>query len=1433
METTEQSANTGDTPETGNTGVIEQALEELREHADSGGDGRWFEDLIQRVGPMVPEWGLAAVHRWDEWTDRAEVLGEQTSSRDNGIDLIGERRNDSRWIPIQAKARGKGTNVTKQDVDSFLAETVLNDRWPELWIVSTTDANATLKRTLEPMAGDRGRARFHIIGPALRKALQHWRERAAGADPRTGMQNTAVEEALAHLETIRGKQHPGWREHDARGKVIMPCGTGKTRVGYRISAEICRNAAEAGRDGLTVVFAPSIGLVHQLRAQWTAAADEAGETLDTLSVCSDPGTRPTGRPLIDDEEGSITPEKSISEDPAADLSGLSAANLVGETRKSAEGVLEWIKDRTVNGRGRPVIFSTYQSGHHTAGGMRGAGVEAEVLICDEAHRTAGLKGNSKRAAEIIKDFTICHRNDALPARNRVYMTATPRAFARGTNHAKNAAKDVLSMDDEAVFGCDLFRLSYGEAVARGFLTDYRIIAIAPPAESREVARGMALRTAERIKKSGKGTKGGKGQKKKAKGGAGVNLVRGTESLALRQLAYGLVLAGGVDDPEGGKRRIRSSIAFCNRVAHSDDMARELRDDRVRDWLRHEAAAGAADAAESEYDVIHRDAGSSMADREAALDQLRTATADKPVGVTNVGIFGEGIDTPALDAVGFIEARKSPVDVIQTVGRAMRLSENKDLGYVIVPIEIPEGKDPEAWLESRESEDGYKELAQILLALRAHDERIEDILGEMLRIYIPDDREEHQYLVTVATPEGFAHRLATCRSGEIENALSKAKQRGGKSALDLLEDAGVVNPVSEDTTIPARPAGTYIVDGRQRANITMGSIDIDAKLPTPPDGGDFRLRPATIEAEQRLNAAIADDKGNRVKLRKPQRRKQPKKRRGTKPKQLLLMTELSDRTEKGAELRIRILENSGLCGGPRRDMNILREIVHKAADKLRADNLETGLKTELGMDAYAEGSGGRADACTVTALLLTTAAIVQARLEKSGAVKSRPGERLEDIAAAGDAAALLMKSFGRILDKDYRPIFGIARRLVEHLIVGTGKTLKADEAIRGIASEARDVAESYAAMGADYAGELFNEVMGDQASDGAFFTRPIAGTLLAGLALETAKAATAEDIQRLKVLDPTCGSGTLLTAWLHAAKHKAFGGGRTAESQARFHRKMVEESLIGLDINETSLQLAGAQLVIGDPEAKYERMRLIAMPYGEKESCETRAGSLDLLGEPEVLRKLPAAAGAALPLPMDKPGRKSTNGATGEPGTPIVDDGIVEAASEVDVVLTNPPFVIRDKLGKKFGKAAQIRLRGRIDNLESEVERRAPLFKDFCEGQTTRPLYVLLALLAMKPETGILGVCAAGSSRNPGGLRRDARRQGVFRGRRAGDFRPAGGVNPKTGRTPLQTPRFAPDSRSVGAGSTPFTPPSAHAGAWRSPPGTPSPTRPAPAPGRAG
>ena len=312
-------------------------------------------------------------------------------------------------------------------------------------------------------------------------------------DPRAPKQDRAVAEGISGLDNLRGTNHPDWRAQDARGKVIMPCGTGKTRVGYRIARQLCAREANAT---LTVVLCPSIGLVRQLWRQWRGLADEYGDTLQTLSVCSDETVadmsgqrrlwKRSGAPSASDE--------AVTEDPTVDLSGRSITDLFGSVAKDAAGVSAWLAEHPDH---RRVIFSTYQSSRHTAQGIHDASAEADVLICDEAHRTAGLKKKNRKKDEAFSNFTVCHRNDELPAKNRVYMTATPRSYARGKALRANEQWEQITMDNEALYGPELHRLSYAEAVLDGILTDYRIIAVAPTAETRAMAEDVARRVRER------------------------------------------------------------------------------------------------------------------------------------------------------------------------------------------------------------------------------------------------------------------------------------------------------------------------------------------------------------------------------------------------------------------------------------------------------------------------------------------------------------------------------------------------------------------------------------------------------------------------------------------------------------------------------------------------------------------------------------------------------------------------------------------------------------------------------------------------------------------------------------------------------------------------------------------------------------------------
>ena len=210
------------------------------------------------------------------------------------------------------------------------------------------------------------------------------------------------------------------------------------------------------------------------------------------------------------------------------------------------------------------------------------------------------------------------------------------------------------------------------------------------------------------------------------------------------------MGGATQGGENGDVPINSCIAFMNSVAKSQEMARNLQSEPVRAWVQEWLHDNTDGRVAKHYTLEHLDARSNVTARDSAKQKLADADEVSPYGIINVGIFGEGTDSPSLNAVAFLEARKSPIDVIQAVGRAMRTAPDKEtLGYIICPILIPPDTDPEDWLSTSNMEEGWQELGQILLALRAHDQRVEDKLSDLLYLYVPSEPEVVRTIVAIA------------------------------------------------------------------------------------------------------------------------------------------------------------------------------------------------------------------------------------------------------------------------------------------------------------------------------------------------------------------------------------------------------------------------------------------------------------------------------------------------------------------------------------------------------------------------------------------------------------------------------------------------------------------------------------------------------------
>ncbi len=658
---------------------ISRALDDIKETSQHQTDGEWLERMTAEYAPLIAEWDISEAWLWMEWPDRHTQWLPNTP--EIGIDVVAKRASDGRFVAIQCKSRkldehGRGSDITKDEFNSFLSLSS-DELWAERWLVVIGDTrlggNAAKAVGRKPVT-------LVNIETDLRKQLDtdlpdpHIDDGSGDRRSRDSMQGEAIETSIRLLQEHAQANDDG----RARGRIILPCGTGKSRIALRILERL----TEPGQ--VSAVLCPSIALVAQLRGEFLA---HCKDSLNALAVCSDEG---------------VAKDKDLATDPTADLGHTSASEVKGLVTTKAEEIAAWMKAVGKNGDRIGVIFGTYQSSHRIADALGGIGREIQVLIADEAHRTAGLRRIAKMEYR-LRDFTVCHDDARFPAKYRVYQTATPRIYsADGQSHKAHRSDHwvVRDMADESVFGPELYRQSYAAAVANGWLTDYRIIAIGVNDED-------AYRTANAL------------AEKHGKKMSTAHFLRG---LVLALLMGGALREKGVD--------IRSSINFMNLIARSREMTAALGSDAVRDWVQRRLDAEGAERSAASYQLEHLDAGSRVTEREHAKARLMGATDEHPHGIINVGIFGEGVDAPSLSAVGFLEARKSPVDVIQAVGRVMRRAENKEMGYIICPILIPPNVDAETWLRNSGPEDGWRELGQILLALRAHDGRIEDRLSDL-------------------------------------------------------------------------------------------------------------------------------------------------------------------------------------------------------------------------------------------------------------------------------------------------------------------------------------------------------------------------------------------------------------------------------------------------------------------------------------------------------------------------------------------------------------------------------------------------------------------------------------------------------------------------------------------------------------------------------
>ena len=610
----------------------------------------WRLHLRDLSGRMLALAGLA---------EREEVM-PGSSPIDDGIDLVARRR-DGGWIAIQVKSRkldehGEGSQVASAEVDKFLAMASNVNVWAERWMV----VNGAVS------LGGHSPAKVKASGLPLRvvnvaQAVASQRSvlaantedgpcphcEAVDGDPSGGeppvqtrscMQREAVETAVARLRASKNADEDGIPRGESRGRIVLPCGAGKTRIALRITEQLTYPGE------LSVVLCPSIALVAQIRREFL---QNAGRSLRVMAVCSDQGV-------------GIDEEKVVNSDDTTIDRGLSTTEEIKgcPVTTDADEIADWIRNRREGNAADAVsvIFGTYQSARRISEGIHKADAAdgLKVLVCDEAHRTAGVRRTKRSTAaeERLGEFTLCHDRGAFPATYRVYQTATPRIY--GDNAIAQAAGRVdrrdfviRQMDDQAVFGVELYRRSYAEAVGNGWLSDYRIIAMAVGGQEATDIANALVREADDDAAYEAAAAAERGERTKAPKRRGDHLP--TTGDYLKGMAFALTMGGGARTPVGGRVPLRSCIGFLNTIARSRTMTEVLSSDAVRQWVAKQVPAPAP-----RYRLEHLDASSPVAVRDEAKRRLASAGDDAPHSVLNVGIFGEGTDSPSLSAVAFLE-----------------------------------------------------------------------------------------------------------------------------------------------------------------------------------------------------------------------------------------------------------------------------------------------------------------------------------------------------------------------------------------------------------------------------------------------------------------------------------------------------------------------------------------------------------------------------------------------------------------------------------------------------------------------------------------------------------------------------------------------------------------------------------------------------------
>ncbi|EOF75253.1 TPA: DEAD/DEAH box helicase [Enterococcus faecium] len=577
--------------------------------------------------------------------------------KDTGVDLVARKETTGELTAIQAKFYDN--KIYKRHIDSFLAE-LGKSYYSDGIIVYSLDS---LSSNADEAINQLSKSVQQIGLSDLRNSQVDWESFIPSRPNEVKVKN--VKKTRPYQNDAINLTIEYFKEND-RGQLIMAPGTGKTFTSLKLVEKM---AKQTNKETFNVLYlVPSIQLLSQTLIGWN---NDTELSMHSFAVTSD---RNASKKKNDDE--------------------LSAKDIGFPATTDSEKLLSNYKKIENNQRDLMVVYSTYQSIEVLHEAQEKGFPNFDIIICDEAHRTTGAKALGEEASV----FTRVHNNNYIKASKRLYQTATPKIY--GTD-AKQKAEDssivLSSMDNKDIYGEEIFRLGFGQAVSNDILTDYKVMVLA--VDEKVIQKDMQKVLSD------------------SENGLDVDDVS-----KLIGVWNGLMKRSSVDkDAVFEGKPMQRAISFINTINNSKKISSQF-NEVVNEYL------DGNESIQQSINVRHVDGMMNTLEKKEALDWLSEDFAEDETRVlSNVKFLTEGIDVPNLDAVIFLAPKKSQVDIVQAVGRIMRKFKDKEYGYIILPIVIPEGTTPESILDNNKK---YEAVWQILNALRSVDERFSAMINKL-------------------------------------------------------------------------------------------------------------------------------------------------------------------------------------------------------------------------------------------------------------------------------------------------------------------------------------------------------------------------------------------------------------------------------------------------------------------------------------------------------------------------------------------------------------------------------------------------------------------------------------------------------------------------------------------------------------------------------